>query len=47
VTDHDAMTAINDVLDEWFNIGITAVDALHKIARVSGENRIDHEEVTA
>ena len=43
MTDHAAMTAINAVLDQWFNLDMTAVEALHKIARISGENRIEHE----
>jgi hypothetical protein len=43
MNDHDAMTAINTVLDQWFDLGLTAVEALHKIAQISGMNRIDHE----
>jgi hypothetical protein len=43
VNDHDAMTAINKVLDEVFAATISNYDALRQIAQISGENAIDHE----
>lgn len=42
--DHDAMTAVNKVLDGWLNLDYTAVDALYEIAKISGENQFDHEQ---
>lgn len=44
MNDHDAMDAINAVLDDRISIGLTAVEALHKIAYISGANQIDHEQ---
>lgn len=44
MNDHDAMTAINAVLDQWFTVKCTAVDAINEIAKISGENAIEHEE---
>jgi hypothetical protein len=35
MNDHEAMEAINVVLDGWLNLDMTAVEALHKIARIS------------
>jgi hypothetical protein len=43
MNDHDAMDAVNVVLDQWFTIKCTAVDAMQEIAKISGMNRIDHE----
>jgi len=43
MNDHDAMTAINAALNEYFTLGLTAVEALHKIAQISGRNATEHE----
>lgn len=44
MNDHDAIDKINGVLDQWFKGDTTATDALTQIARIAGENKIDHEE---
>lgn len=44
MNDHDAIDRINTVLDQWFKGDMTAADALTRIARITGENKIDHEE---
>ena len=44
MTDHEAMDAINLVLDEWYRGGLNPNIALQQIARISGMNKISHEE---
>jgi len=44
MNDHDAMTAINAVLNEWFKDGISEIQALSRIAIISGKNYIHHDE---
>jgi glycerate kinase len=44
VNDHDAMDAVNAVLDEWFKGGLNASTAVIEIAKISGLNKIEHEE---
>ncbi|MDP9184154.1 MAG: hypothetical protein M3O29_00615 [Actinomycetota bacterium] len=44
MNDHDAIDAINAVLDEWFEGNMFAPDALTQIARITGENKIQHEQ---
>lgn len=43
VNDHDAMTAINAVLDQWLKGEIRELRALSRIAKICGENTIEHE----
>ena len=42
MNDHDAMEAINKILDEYFRLEHTAVEALHQIAQISGANQHEH-----
>jgi len=44
MNDHDAMTAINAVLNEWFKDGISEIQALSRISIISGKNYIHHDE---
>ena len=44
MNDHDAIDVINTVLDQWFKGDMTAPAALTQISRITGENRISHEE---
>jgi hypothetical protein len=44
MNDHDAIDAINAILQRLFNGGISPVEALHKICYISGQNAIDHAE---
>lgn len=44
MNDHDAIDAINTVLDQWFKGDMTGPSALTQIARITGENKISHEE---
>jgi hypothetical protein len=44
MNDHDAIDAINAVLDHWFKGEVNEGKALLKIASISGQNIIDHEE---
>ena len=44
MTDHEAMEAINQVLDEWYRGDLDPHIALQQIARISGMNKISHEE---
>ena len=44
MNDHDAIDAINQVLDEWFKGQLGEIRALSQIARISGMNKISHEE---
>ena len=44
MNDHDAIDAINQVLDEWFRGDVGSVTALNQIASISGMNKISHEE---
>jgi hypothetical protein len=45
MNDHDAMDAVNAVLDEWFKGDLAADRALMQIARISGMNSFEHDEV--
>jgi hypothetical protein len=42
MNDHDAMTAINKVLDQHYNGAIDPYAAVQSIARISGLNAIEH-----
>ena len=44
MNDFEAIEAINAVLDEWFKGDLTAPRALTQIARITGMNKISHEE---
>jgi hypothetical protein len=44
MNDHDAMTAVNTVLDEWLKGEISESEALIRISRISGSNALDHAE---
>jgi hypothetical protein len=44
MNDHDAIDAINTILDQWFKGDVTAPTALTQIARISGMNHFDHDE---
>jgi hypothetical protein len=44
MNDHDAMTAINAVLDAWFKGEINEVQALSRITITAGKNYIHHDE---
>ena len=44
MNDYEAIDAINIVLDEWFKGDVTAPTALTRIARITGMNKISHEE---
>jgi hypothetical protein len=45
MNDHEAMEAINKVLDEMFRGDLPHSDAIVKIARISGMNSFEHNEV--
>lgn len=42
MNDHDAMEAINAVLEQYFSGRIGRFEALQKISRISGQNVIEH-----
>jgi hypothetical protein len=44
VNDYEAIEAINTILDQWFKGGVSAPAALMRIARITGMNKISHEE---
>jgi hypothetical protein len=44
VNDYEAIEAINTILDQWFRGEVNEGKALLKIASISGQNIIDHEE---
>lgn len=44
MTDHDAMEAINAVLEDYYRGRITDHEALTRIAQIAGENHIKHQE---
>jgi hypothetical protein len=43
MNDHDAMEAINAILEQYYRTQLNSVEALHQIAAVAGANKIDHE----
>jgi hypothetical protein len=44
MNDHDAMTAINEVMDRYLgHDGLDAFAALFEIAKICGTNKQDHE----
>jgi hypothetical protein len=43
VNDHEAMDAINKVLDDMFRGDLSHSDAIVKIARISGMNKFEHD----
>jgi hypothetical protein len=45
MNDHEAMEAINKVLDEMFRGDLSHSDAIVQIARISGMNSFEHNEV--
>ena len=44
MNDHDAMTAINAVLESFYRGQADAANALLQIALISGRNSIQHQE---
>jgi hypothetical protein len=44
VNDHEAMDAINAVLEKYFRAELSAVDALNQIGYISGANMMRHQE---
>jgi hypothetical protein len=44
MNDYEAIDAINAVLDQWFKGDIIDNSALMQIARITGMNKIKHEE---
>lgn len=44
MNDHDAMTAINAALEDYYRGRITDHEAVTRIAQIAGENHIDHQE---
>jgi hypothetical protein len=44
VNDYEAIEAINTVLDQWFKGDVAAFTALMQISRITGMNKISHEE---
>jgi len=44
VNDHDAMTAINSILEQYFRTQLNSVEALNQISAISGANKVDHQE---
>jgi len=43
MNDHDAMTQITAVLDQYFRGEINEVHALARVCIIAGENDLDHE----
>lgn len=44
MNDHDAMTAINAAMDEWMAGKISEFQLINKVARISGQNKFQHDE---
>jgi len=44
VNDHDAMTAINAVLEQFYRTQLNSYEALNQISAISGANKVDHQE---
>jgi hypothetical protein len=44
MNDHDAMTAINAVLEQYFRGQADPYQTLTQIAQISGANKTEHEE---
>jgi hypothetical protein len=44
MNDHDAIDAINAVLDQYFRGELNQTALVGKICRISGQNTIDHME---
>ena len=42
MNDYDAMEAIHEALDEYFCSDMTMETLVHRIAYISGQNKIDH-----
>ena len=47
MTDHEAMEAVNTVLDRMYRGELPSHEALIQIARISGMNKISHEQAKA
>jgi ribosome-binding ATPase YchF (GTP1/OBG family) len=45
VNDHEAIDAINKILDAMFRGDLSHTDAILKVARISGMTKIEHNEV--
>lgn len=43
MNDHDAMTAVNKVMDRYLADDLDAFAALFEIAKICGTNKQDHE----
>jgi hypothetical protein len=44
MNDHDAMEAVNAVLEQFFDGEFDTAGALNRIAQISDENKISHSE---
>ena len=44
MNDHDAMEAVNAVLEMYFRAQVDSANALTQIAQISGANKISHQE---
>jgi len=44
MNDHDAIDAINAILDRTFRAELGCLEALNQIAQISGENHNSHKE---
>jgi len=44
MNDSEAIDAINTVLDQWFKGDVAPFTALMQISRITGMNKISHEE---
>ena len=43
MNDHDAMTAINAVLEQFYRTQLNSYEALNQIAAITGANQAEHE----
>lgn len=44
MNDHAAMEAINEVLEQFYRGNLSADEALTKVAYITGQNSISHQE---
>lgn len=44
MNDHDAMTAINSVLDRYYRGEITQLQAIAQVSTITGANAVEHQE---
>ena len=43
LNDHDAMEAVDAVLEQYFRGRLNPYEALNQIAQITGANKIEHE----